>query len=556
MADPTAYTPGYSFTGFQGSAPDTPLPANHVDAELASIAAKILELVNAVKNVRRSDGALKNAIVTLDALSTDVLNAVSDWEPRGAWVTATAYAVKDFVSKDGAFYVCLVAHTSGTFSTDLAADKWMLVSALSSAASIVNTPAGNIAATTVQDAIDELDAEKQPLDAELTALAGLTSAADKVPYFTGSGTAALATLTASARTLLAGASMAAIMASLGCLPLAGGTLTGALTLSGSETLPAQAASRSYAASVAANSSAMSGAGGRLTLASGVRVTTSDQTAKTSVFYTPCVSDLLPLYDGAAWGVHQFSELTLALDSDSGHIGYQQAGKNFDVFVIDDVGTKRLCTGPAWSGDTTRNEDIALLNGRYTNASEIQLRYGTAVGSLITVGTGEALYVGTIRCTADGQTEDSAAKRFVWNMYNRVSRPMRVLEATNSWNYSTAAWQQANASTANQLAFVRGLDEDMVAAEAMASVSSNGATVRICLVGVGLDSVTAMSGRATRLDCTSAEVRSGVAKYEGFPGLGYHYLAWLEFGGGADTQTWLGDNGTTNYQTGIGGWVMA
>lgn len=41
-----------------------------------------------------------------------------------AWVTATAYTVGQYVLQSSINYVCLVAHTSGTFATDLAAGKW------------------------------------------------------------------------------------------------------------------------------------------------------------------------------------------------------------------------------------------------------------------------------------------------------------------------------------------------------------------------------------------------------------------------------------------------
>ncbi|WP_156727109.1 tail fiber protein [Klebsiella pneumoniae] len=64
-------------------------------------------------------------------------------------------------------------------------------------------------------AVYDLANGKQPADAILTALAGLATAADKLPYFTGNDTASLTTLTNVGRNILAKASTQAIIQYLG-----------------------------------------------------------------------------------------------------------------------------------------------------------------------------------------------------------------------------------------------------------------------------------------------------------------------------------------------------
>lgn len=131
----------------------------------------------------------------------------------GEWTTATSYAVDQLVRNDGTVYICLVAHTSGTFSTDLSSAYWEVFAAKGSAGAgtgdllaannlsdvansdtaLSNLGGGTVGVAIFKDATaaavrTEISAQQQ--DDILDDLVGLTQATNKIPYFDSATTAA------------------------------------------------------------------------------------------------------------------------------------------------------------------------------------------------------------------------------------------------------------------------------------------------------------------------------------------------------------------------------
>lgn len=130
MPQPPAYTRQFDFTQHEAENPADVPPGVSLDAEFNALVLTAAAILANLVKLQRDDGALKNSIVTMDALSPAViltLGAGSQWTPRGDWATATAYAVSDVVESGTATFVCPVAHVSGDFATDRAAGKWILI---------------------------------------------------------------------------------------------------------------------------------------------------------------------------------------------------------------------------------------------------------------------------------------------------------------------------------------------------------------------------------------------------------------------------------------------
>ena len=247
-------------------------------------------------------------------------------------------------------------------------------------------------------------------------------------------------------------------------------------------------------------------GGRLTLTTGVSVTTSDVTAATTLYYALHNHDRIWIYDTgeSRWKLHTFTERSISIPSTT--------DTNYDVFLYDNAGTLTIEL-VAWTNDTTRATAIVKQNGTYVKS-----------------GDASRVYLGTIRTTGvSGQCEDSDVSRFVWNFYNQVAKHLSIVDATVH-TYNVATWRYYNNDSANRLQFVCGQAIIFLAgAYGLVGTSTDGNLTRIA---VGVDS--SSSGNTLVYAGTDHAMTSGTV----VPGYGastetltegYHFVACLQFG---------------------------
>lgn len=145
---PTSYTRQNNFVSDAQNNPNITVPqiATDLDAEYNAIVSSVNQTIDRLAELQRDDGGLRK-IVTLYTLSNDALAYLNIPVStiKGAWATATAYAVRDVVSQSGGVYMCAVAHTSSAILiTDIEAGKWFtLQSPPSNNNIIVNRFTGN-----------------------------------------------------------------------------------------------------------------------------------------------------------------------------------------------------------------------------------------------------------------------------------------------------------------------------------------------------------------------------------------------------------------------------
>ncbi len=180
------------------------------------------------------------------------------------------------------------------------------------------------------------------------------------------------------------------------------------------------------------------------------------------------------------------------------------------------------------------------------------------------GTSLGVLLGSVRSNSSSQLVDSAAFRWVSNVYNAVPRGLQIMDGSAFWTYTTQAWRQVNNNSANQLDFLSSLPGNLLTARAI-SVFSNTTAGVFATIGIDIDTVGTTSSLLNTVNffqysytgsTVGPTTSTGAgAFYTGYPGMGRHTAIWKELSQAVGTTTWSGSPASNIFRCGIAGEIF-
>lgn len=227
---------------------------------------------------------------------------------------------------------------------------------------------------------------------------------------------------------------------------------------------------------------------RLSLESGVPISTTDQTAKTTVYWTDGNTNL---------------SVSVPATTNTG----------FDIFYSLSAGTLSTIN---WTNDVTRA--TALVYGKD--------------GYLYKSGDADKLYIGA-GCTTDvsGQCEDSEAKRYLDSYFNQKRKKIKAADTGNGYNYnSNGVWREVRGGstfgTSRVGVFIGWAQNSITVNTSLLGF----ATTIPCYfgTGVGIDSTTVNSAlTAFNWTNSTSDGTASTSIYRGVLSVGRHTISHLE-----------------------------
>jgi hypothetical protein len=175
--------------------------------------------------------------------------------------------------------------------------------------------------------------------------------------------------------------------------------------------------------------------GRLSLYSGAPVYASGlMSGKNFLYYNPYNGSTISLYENNNWVEYDCSKPVQY------NITGIASGQLFDVYMAGlngASGSLFMTLGSAWTSGGNRTNPV------YQDGILVEPFF-------------KYRYLGTILTTAQGLTEDTKFKRFVWNYDNRVTKTLYCTDSTqHTYNSPTPrAW---DLNSGNRLQFVQGIE---------------------------------------------------------------------------------------------------